>query len=408
MIDCAAHRNRRLFWLPILLAGLVATGCTSEETPPGDDVPQRLERPDAGVMGDGRLGEILDYVVADTGLPAVSAMFLHQGLVLEQAVAGVRSNGEPTRVTEEDQWHIGSLTKSMTATLAAVMVEDGVLRWDTTIADLFPELSGSIDPAYMDIRLDELLSHTGGVSTHTSDLAQAVSRDGGDLRSQRYRLTERVLAQSPEHPRGSYAYSNAGYIVAGAMLERATNMAWESLISEFVFAPLGMQDSGFGPPGKGGPGMQPTGHIPDGSGWYSIPADSVDADNPPVFGPAGTVHSTMADLANYMAAHLIGTNGNDIPGFLSVDSFEKLHQPMSEAAYALGWIVSDVSIYHDGSNNRWSAFITIVPSLDIALFVATNAADPEADDGGAPLRAMTELQNFFQLRFEALVGNAQR
>ena len=213
----------------------------------------------------------------------------------------------------------------MTATLAAVLVESGLIGWDTTIGDVLPELVGAIDPAYLDVRLDELLSHTGGISTSSSTLANAVTREGGTLRSQRERFTQRVLASSSGQRRGTFAYSNAGYIVAGTMLERITSTDWEQLMVTYVFAPLGMSDSGFGAPGTPGTSDQPTGHVPDGSGWQSISADSADADNPALFGPAGTIHSTLSDLASYMSAHLAGANGVDAPGFLNADSFAKLH-----------------------------------------------------------------------------------
>jgi len=48
-------------------------------------------------------------------------------------------------VTTNDQFHIGSCTKSMTATLAAMFIEEGKLRWDTTIAEVFPESKGKMD-----------------------------------------------------------------------------------------------------------------------------------------------------------------------------------------------------------------------------------------------------------------------
>lgn len=384
------------------ILALVVAGCGSggEGSAPIDD-PPLLVRPEAGVMGDGRLGEILDYVVADTGVPAVTATFMHEGAILEQAAAGVRSVGTTNAVAELDKWHIGSLTKSLTSTLAAVLVEAGLISWNTTIADVFPELVGTIDPGYLDTRLDELLSHTGGVSTSSSSLADAVAREGGTLRSQRELFTQRVLAMPPEQPRGTFAYSNAGYIVAGAILERITSTDWEELIAAYVFTPLGMHDSGFGAPGTPGANDQPTGHIPDASGWHSISADSTDADNPAVFGPAGTVHSTLADLASYMSAHLAGANGLDMPGFLSAASFAKLHQPMSDSQYALGWNVSEISLHHVGSNNRWFGQIVLVPEPQIAIFIATNSADPNGPEGGEPNRALLEVQRFFQARFDA-------
>ena len=74
---------------------------------------------------------------------------------------------------------------------------------------------------------------------------------------------------------------------------------------------------------------------------------------------------------------------------------------MSGSPYALGWNVSEISLHHVGSNNRWFGQIVIVPEPQIAIFTATNSADPNAAEGGEPNRALLEIQQFFQTRFEA-------
>ena len=394
-------RERAAYTALALLLLSPILGCSTDSNNGPIDSPPVLERPVAGIVGDGRLAEILDYIVAETGVPAAAAMLVHEGTIVEQGTAGVRRFGGLEAVTESDQWHIGSLTKSMTATLAAVLVEQGLLGWDTTIADVFPDLAGSVNPAYLDTRLDELLSHTGGISPSSSAVADSVSRVGGTLMAQRLRFAQEILSDAPQQPRGSYAYSNAGYIIAGAMLERLTGSEWETLVKTYLFDPLGMNDTGFGAPGADTGGMQPTGHILDGFRWHSIPATSTDADNPMLFGPAGTVHSTMADIASYMMLHMAGAQGLDVPGFLTADSFSKLHSPMSDAQYALGWNVSEISLHHIGSNNRWLAQIILVPEIDVALFMVTNAADPEAADGGNPNRALGEIAQYLKDRVDA-------
>ncbi len=398
--------ERTAYFAVALLLIMSVTGCSNDSGNGSNDEPPVLERPDPGIVGDGRLEEILRFVVADTGVPAVGAMVVHNGSVAEIGTAGMRSSGGSDIVTDFDQWHIGSLTKSMTATLSAVLVEQGLLGWGSTVGQVFPDLVGTVHPAYLDVRLDELLSHTGGISASSSAIAESVSQMGGSLPAQRLRFTAEVLSAAPQQSRGSYAYSNAGYIIAGAMLERLTGSEWEHLMQAYVFDPLGMNNSGFGAPGEGGSSDQPAGHIPNGPGWHPIPSESLYADNPALFGPAGTVHSTMADIANYMTLHLAGVHGQSVPGYLTADSFSKLHQPMSDAQYALGWNVSEISLHHIGSNNRWLAQIVIVPGIDVALFMVTNAADAEAADGGSPNRALGEIARYLKDRVDAAtVGN---
>lgn len=371
-------------------------------TPPGGGTPPpAITPPDAGVMGDGRLREILEFIVTDTGIPAVTALFVHEGIVLEKASFGKRSTGVDGDVSDDDLWHLGSLTKSITSTLAAVLVEQGQISWDTTLEEVFPELVGDMRAAYLQVSLEQLLSHTAGIMTSSSDLATTISEQGGELTQQRYRFTRETLRRSPANERGIYAYSNAGYIVAGAMLERVANQDWEALTTQYVFQPLNMSTAGFGPPGTAGGNDQPTGHYLEGGQWQSLPVDDENADNPAIFGPAGTVHASAADITGYLTAHLAGARGESTDGFLSKGSFSKLHTPAPDTEYSLGWNITDGIIGHIGSNDRWLAQIAIIPEQNFAVFIATNAADGEAEDGGEPLRALNEVGTFFVERFEA-------
>jgi CubicO group peptidase (beta-lactamase class C family) len=70
----------------------------------------------------------------------------------------------------------------------------------------------------------------------------------GDLHAQREAYATIALSEAPALPPGSaFSYSNAGYVIAGLMAERATHQTWEALVREYVFAPLAMSHAGFGP-----------------------------------------------------------------------------------------------------------------------------------------------------------------
>src|SRR5205823_3429619 len=76
---------------------------------------------------------------------------------------GVRKIGSPTPLTTNDVFHIGSCTKSMTATLSAMLIEKGRLHWDTTIGSVFSELTGQMSKEYESVTIHQLLHHRGGV-----------------------------------------------------------------------------------------------------------------------------------------------------------------------------------------------------------------------------------------------------
>jgi CubicO group peptidase (beta-lactamase class C family) len=171
-------------------------------------------------------------------------------LVATTLAAGIES----TPVTTNDIVNIGSCTKSMTATLAAMFIEEGKLRWDTTIAEVFPELKGKMDKQYEIVTVEQLLTHRGGVPNRPP--ADAIKRAWEaqglpvDLRSeflthfgtfhfyekpqgtpvqQRREFIEAVLTQPPQAAPGTqWIYSNQGYAIIGAMLEKIAGKPWKT------------------------------------------------------------------------------------------------------------------------------------------------------------------------------------
>ena len=114
------------------------------------------------------------------------------------------------------------------------------------------------------------------------------------------------------------------------------------------------------------------------------------ADNPRALGPAGTVHTTLSDYAQYMFAHIEGERG--IPGLVTAETFQFLHTPVRNSSYALGWEIDDSLpwaegpvISHSGSNFRWWANAGLVPGLNVGVLMVTNAANDAAQDGSDEL-----------------------
>src|SRR5688572_16040657 len=108
------------------------------------------------------LAAALEKIRVDAKLPALAAISIRDGKVSEQAAVGFRRSGKDEAVTVEDKWHIGSCTKSMTSTLAAMMVEQGRITWKTTVGEQFPELRSSMGEGWAGVTLEQLLAHRGG------------------------------------------------------------------------------------------------------------------------------------------------------------------------------------------------------------------------------------------------------
>lgn len=341
---------------------------------------------DAPPHSEADLAPLLAPLLEAHGVPALGAVLVEQGRVTAIGVAGVRQTADPTPVTTDDLWHIGSCTKAMTATLCAILVDEGLLSWETTIGDAFPDAFEAPDarPEWKTVTLAHLLTNTGGVPSdlRVDGLWAKLWKREGAATDQRRQLLQGVLARDPRFAPGTgFEYANGGFAIAGHMAERRTGTAWEDLLRARVFEPLGMRSAGYGPPGRADVVDQPRGHTALGAAVKP----GVGADNPAAIGPAGTVHLTLRDWAAFAALHLAGARGQ--PRLVSAESFAKLHAPGPVAAhrYAMGWGLTtrpwakgnapgDTGrvLTHSGSNTMWMAVAWLAPERDFAVLVTCN------------------------------------
>ena len=254
--------------LGVALLACVLTACGGGDDGSGPAPLPAPPAPAAGTLGDGRLSELIEWARASQQAPAMGAIVIRNGQVTERAALGLRSADGGPGVTTADKWHMGSITKSMTATLAALMVEDGLIGWDTTPVQVWPDLANDIHADFRNATLRQFLSHTSGMK-RDDDWSGASDSASGTLPQKRHEWATRLLSRSAEFSNGTWSYSNVGYVVAGAMLETRGNAAWETLLTTRVFTPLGMTHSGFGAPGTRGALDQPLGHWSTAAGIRS-------------------------------------------------------------------------------------------------------------------------------------------
>jgi CubicO group peptidase (beta-lactamase class C family) len=334
-------------------------------------------------LSDGAVDVMLEAVRAKHKLPALAAAVVVDGKVVATNAVGVRRYGVATKVTAADKFHIGSVTKSMTATVAAMLVEKGKLSWTTTIGESFPEFVSDIHSDYRGATLEQLLANRGGVpGKPPSELWLRAWQATGTPAQQRLTFIKGILAREPEAKPGTKnIYSNQGYTIAGVMLERASGKTWEELMRTMLFEPLDMATAGFGAPASGGQIDQPWGHTKGLAGIKTVPPGP-GADNPPAISPAGAVHCSLGDLAKYAAFHMAG----DRSKLLKAETFKKLHEPVG-GGYALGWGVTERkwaggrALTHSGSNNMFYVVVWMAPGKNCAVIVAANIGVNEAAAG---------------------------
>ena len=339
---------------------------------------QHLEM--VSVLGSAVDRSIVKYLtgpVAAGKSPGLIAAIIDEAGVRAIASAGVRKQGSPEKFTVNDLVKMGSLTKAMTSTMLATLVADGtfVNGWQTTIAEVFPELRDEMHPDYRAVTLWQLVRHVGGVPNDVH--AWWTAHPTLPIVERRYRILRENLADPPGSPIGEFSYSNAGYMVAAAMAEKLTGRSWETLMEERLFAPLGMSSAGFGAPGIPKEVDQPWSHRRDIAGRW----EPVQLGYGGSLAPAGNVYTSLEDYAKFIALQF----PNKSPAILDREKLDELLIPSISESYAAGWGLStggDPGLGHSGGGGPCCGSLTLVeavPSRERAYIAAANSYDDESD-----------------------------
>ena len=316
-------------------------------------------------------------------LPGLAAVVVRSDGTPRVYVSGERRIAKGDLITTADRMHLGSLTKPITATLVGALSEKGQMTLETTIGQIFPELSSKMQPAYRQVTVRQLLTHAAGVATYGTNVSVLpMLALKGTPTEQRYAFVQRVLAEPPLFDPGTkFEYANSGAAIVGAMAERVAGAPYRELVERLVFAPIAAR-AAFGNPGLSAE-PQPWGHrrIPGGAVIEVQPANPLYT-TPLAFEPAGDASPALSDCARFLQLHLRGLRGRD--DGLKARTIQALQNRDPDRSYrgpAVAWNViprdGAESHEHFGSSGAYVAYATIQPSRDVAVGVFTNLGSVE-------------------------------
>jgi CubicO group peptidase (beta-lactamase class C family) len=319
-----------------------------------------------------RLAERAERRREEFGPPALAVAVIRSDGI-DAAVTGRRRLDVDDPAETGDRFHLGSNTKAMTATLAAIFVERGLIAWDTTAREVL-----SVGQAHPNVTLTALLTHAAGVRPLEEDEEiAALALTPASPPEERLELARILLADEPAFTPGTaHRYSNGGYAIAAAMVERVAGSSWEALIQMEIFEPLGM-DAGLGWPARNG-APQPWGHVEedgelrphDPDGPYRLGAETA---------PAGDVNASISSYAEFVQMHLRGLQGTS--ALVTAETFRHLHTPAE--GYAFGWGVQQfegaTTSVHSGSADTFYAVVVLQAERDLAVATVANAAGKRAE-----------------------------
>jgi CubicO group peptidase (beta-lactamase class C family) len=254
-------------------------------------------------------------------------------------------------------------------------------------------MTDEMHPDYRNVTLRHLLDHRGGMPSKYRSWPEGKSFTDmhnleGTAMEQRLTYARMILREEPEAKPGTeYIYSNAGYSIAGVIVEQTMKEPWENLMRTMLFEPLGMSTAGFGAMGTPGRIDEPWQHMIKDDKLVSVEPGRL-SDNPSVLGPGGTAHCSTRDWAKFVLEHLKGERGAG--DLLKSETFKLLHTPGFDGDYASGWVVTERDwgggkvLTHAGSNNMSFAVVWMAPARGFAVLVASN------QDGGDVAKACDE------------------
>ncbi|MFS0556026.1 serine hydrolase [Brevibacillus sp. 179-C9.3 HS] len=312
----------------------------------------------------------------DWHVPGCAVAVIEEGEVIFSRGFGSCREGEATPITPKTLFPIASATKPFTAHSLAILVEKGILNWDTPLQQYWPEFRLFDPVASNRLTVRDLLCHRSGLSRH--DLLWYQSP------LSRLELMERLRYLEPSKDfRSAYQYQNLMYAAAGYLVERLTGLPWETFVREKILLPLGMNNSCFSLREAGEKGMLAHPYMRNGERVTEVPFLNNEA-----IGPAGSMIATLEDMCKWLRFQLQPDNSltNAGESIMSAYMQEELRAPQIAvgpypATYpevmlssaALGWFVQayrgERMVYHAGNLQGFSSLISFLPDKKCGVVV---------------------------------------
>lgn len=318
----------------------------------------------------------IEALRADLNVPGVAVVV--SGLTAEPLffVSGYIDAGSLVPVTPDTRFHIASVTKTFNATLAAMLVDDGSLTWDTRVRDIVPEFQLVDNFAAQRATLRDLLCHRVGIGRNSLP-----SFNRAD--SPEWWLPRLKLLSFESEFRDSVYYSGVMVTVSGIMLARAGGAPWESLLKQRLLKPLEMNATTAGYP-RDPAALVAVGHVSIDGELRAMPLMQFGVDV-----CQSGLYSSAADMGRWMD-FLLGRTRNDT-GELLLQKFladtwtpQAVKRRVGNAndpavhAWGLGWEIwcrnGERWLHHAGGGPGYTSEIILIPDRGVGVAVLTNSA----------------------------------
>lgn len=316
-------------------------------------------------------------VMTKRQIPGLAIAVLGKNGPVYTRTFGYRGVDDKAPVTLRTHFALGSVTKAFTATLAAVLIDNGTIRWDEPLRTYDPGFALTDPTAAAQASFRDLMSHRTGVGRHDELWEQQ--------HLGREEIYEKVKTLPAEHPfRSTFEYSNNMFMVAGYVAGKAAGDSWENLITSRLLRPLGMNETTVSADGLN---TTPDHALPHGTNLLGglIQISVSNSDN---IAPAGALNSNLVEMIRWLQFQLAGGLLADGRRLVSEAALGETRKPnilvspqdipeIGEANYGLGWALTRYRgrqlITHDGKVSGFQAHVSFLPDDGLGVVILMNS-----------------------------------
>jgi CubicO group peptidase (beta-lactamase class C family) len=317
-----------------------------------------------------------DSIRIKYNIPELAYAVVSSGSVLEIKAIGYQRINSKYKAKIDDKFRLGSITKTITSYLAAILVKKGKIKWDTKFFDLFPELKAKSKPSTYNFTLQDFITFRASINTwsYGNDTPTQKEIKGND-QQQRYEFIAWFLQQETVLEKQDVYWSNPSYVAAGLMLEKATGKSYETLVKElgkslnieFEFGQPNLKDKN-----------QPWGH--DENLKPEAPAFNYKLN---WLSSAGNINVSLPAYCKFTQMQLQGLQGKS--KVFTAEEFNYMHFGLQE--FSFGWNSGTKKnndskySFHNGNPGTFLTKVYLCPSLNKAFILFANVQSEEADKG---------------------------
>ncbi|NRR16452.1 serine hydrolase domain-containing protein [Bacillus pacificus] len=314
------------------------------------------------------LDKYIEKFIKEQSIPGASVAIVHNKDIFFTKTWGITGESEK-KVTSKTPFAIGSISKSLTALAIVKLIEDKKIKLEDPVQRYLTWFKLKDSQISSTITIQHLLTHTSGISTYEGLLlSDKQSKSSTALKEDVMKLSN-VKVTAP--PGEKYQYSNANYIVLGALIEEVANETYSSYMQKYIFQPLNM---------NGAAASKETayekGYLTGYQSWFGIPRKSVVSyDN--TGAPYGYITANLEDMIQY----IMFLNRPEDPQLLKKENMDLYLSPLykinSEKSYGFGLRTTNINesetmIWHSGSTPDARAEIFILNKSGWSGVILTN------------------------------------